>query len=62
MGNGREWEWYSVDSALEVKWLWPIREYMRRRQTTIAEYVTGRNIYTLCTGVKKMEESSRFLR
>ena len=61
MGNGREWEWYSADSALEVKWLWPIREYMRRRQATLAGYVAGITIYELSTVAERMEGSSRFL-
>ena len=51
-----------VDMDLEVTGIWPIREYARRRQTTIVEYVAGRPIYKLCTGTEMMEGSSRFLR
>ena len=31
-GDGGEWEWVSVDTALEVTWIFPTREYVRRRQ------------------------------
>ena len=31
-GYGREWEWYSVNAALEITGLWKIREYVRRRK------------------------------
>ena len=48
--------------ALETMRLWPIREYVRRRQVTIAEYVEGRPIYEICTGKDRMEGSSMFLR
>ena len=37
-GDGREWEWVLVEAALEAIWIWLMREYVRRRQETIAEY------------------------
>ena len=43
-GNGGEWKWALAKTALEVTGIWTIREYMRRRQATIAEYDTGRPI------------------
>ena len=43
-GNGVEWEWEPVDATLELTVIWLIREYMKRRQATIAEYDTGRPI------------------
>ena len=61
-GDGREWEWALVDVAVEVTGLWPIRDYVRRRSETIAEFFTGRPIYKLYTGAERMEVSSRFLR
>ena len=35
-GNRGEYEWASVDASLESTSLCPIREYVRRRQATIA--------------------------
>ena len=37
-------------------------EYVERQQVKITEYVSGRTIYTICTGAGRMEVSSRFLR
>ena len=53
-GDGDKWEWASVDAALEVTGIWPIKEYMRRRQATITEYVSGRSIYEIFTGSERM--------
>ena len=41
-GDGGEWKWASVDMALEVIRFWLIREFMKRLQSKIAEYVAGR--------------------
>ena len=41
--------------------LWTIKEYVRRRQTTIAKYAAVRTIYKLFTGTERMEGPSRFL-
>ena len=49
-GDGWQWELDSVDTALEVTGIWPIRGYFRRWKATIAEYVAGIPIYELCTG------------
>ena len=46
-----EWEWSSVDVALEFTRIWLIREYVRKRQATIVEYLAGIRIYELFTGV-----------
>ena len=59
-GDGGEWEWVLVYVDLEVKGIWKIREYMRRQQKTLAEYVSGRKIYKLFKGAEKMESFSRF--
>ena len=61
-GEGREWEWALVDAALDTMGLWPIREYMRRRQATITAYLAGRPIYELCIVSEGMEGFSRLLR
>ena len=29
-GNGRKWDWASVDAALDTTEIWPISEYVRR--------------------------------
>ena len=40
-GDGGEWEWVSVDVAMEVTGIWTIKEYMSRLQATIVECVAG---------------------
>ena len=47
-GVDGELEYPPVVSALEDAGLHPIREYIRRRQVTIAEKVECRPIYKLC--------------
>ena len=42
--------------------LWAMRDYVRRRQGTIAEYIVGRPIFELCTRDYIRERYSRFLR
>ena len=38
-----------------------MREYVRRRQAKIAEYIAGRTMYKQCTGAERIKVSSRFL-
>ena len=45
-----EWEYPLVDDVIGSMGLWRIRNYIRRRQTTIAAQVAYRPIYELCTG------------
>ena len=40
-GNGAECERALVEAALEKTVIWPMMEYVRRRQETIAYYLTG---------------------
>ena len=61
-GEGGEWEWALVDAALETTETWTIREYVRRWQVKIMEYVSGRPIYKLCAIKECMEGYIRFLR
>ena len=61
-GDSGEWEYYLVYMALETTVIWPIKEYVRRRQAKIAEYISGITIYELCTGAELMGGSSRLLR
>ena len=58
----REWEWPPLTDALEIAWLWPIKEYIQRRQATIAEHIACQPIYELFTGVEKFPGSSKFMR
>ena len=53
-GGGSKWEWGSVDAALEITGIWSIREYVRRHQAKIAEYVSGIPIEELCTGAERI--------
>ena len=45
---GREWEYPLVEEAMEGAGLHPIRVYIKRRHTTIAERVACRPVYELC--------------
>ena len=47
--------------ALEAAGLWPMKEYTLIRQATIADYIANRPIHEVCTGVERMNGSSRFL-
>ena len=39
MGTSGEWEWASVEAALEIAGICLLREYVQRQQATIEEYV-----------------------
>ena len=56
------WEWPPVEEALELAGMWPMQEYVRRRQATIEDCIATRLIYELCTGAEHMQGSSRILR
>ena len=47
--------------ALEAVSLWPTKDYIRRRQDTIAEYIVNHTIYELIKGAEQMPGSSRLL-
>ena len=47
MAMNRDWEWTPADEALETAGLWPIKEYIQRRQNKIAAQVSCRTIYEL---------------
>ena len=61
-GDGGKWEWDLVDTELENTEIFMIKEYRRRRQNKIVEYIAWRPIYKICTGAERMEGSSMFLR
>ena len=48
-GAGGEWEYPLVVEAMETAGIQPIEVYIMRRQAKIAERVTCRYIYELCT-------------
>ena len=54
----REWECPPVEYALEISGLWPIKDYIQRRQATITAHISCRTIYELCTGLERMTGSS----
>ena len=47
---------------MEVSGMYPIKEYVQRRQATIAAHIANRPIYELYTGVENIPGSSRFMR
>ena len=57
-----EWEHPPLQPALEQAGLFPMREYVRRRQARIAEHIATRPIYDLCAQAQALSGSSRFLR
>ena len=59
--NDGGWEWDLMEVALQAIGVWPMMEYVWRRQATSADYVAGRPIYKLCTGSERMEGSIRFM-
>ena len=59
--NG-DWEYPPLAPALEAAGLWPMKEYVRRRQAHIAEYVATRPIFQLCSQAPALSGSSRALR
>ena len=56
-----EWEWPPVAEALETAGLWPIKEYIQRRQDTVAAQVACHPIYELFTGVKRIAVTIMFI-
>ena len=60
--EGEEWEWPPVANTLETPGIYPIKEYIQRRQVKISEQVACCPIYEMCTGAERMTASSRFMR
>ena len=50
--SGREWEYPEVEESTESTGIHPIRVYIKRRKTTIAERVAFLPVYELCTEVE----------
>ena len=57
-----EWEYPTVADTMEAAGLWTIKEYIQRRQATIAAQVTCRKIYEASTGAELILGSSRMMR
>ena len=51
----------TAEEDLEAANLWPIKEYIWRRQATIGGYIYNHLIYDLYTGADWMQVSSRLL-
>ena len=47
------WEWPPVEEDLDLAGIYLIKEYIQRRQATIAACMANRSIYKLCTGAEK---------
>ena len=60
-GAGVEWEYSAVEEAMESAGFRPIRVYIKRRHTTIAERVYCRPIYALCTESERMTGTKRMV-
>ena len=60
-GAGVEWEYSAVEEAMESAGFRPIRVYIKRRHTTIAERVYCRPIYALCTESEQMTGTKRMV-
>jgi hypothetical protein len=56
------WVYPPLFEALEVAGLYPIQEYIRRRQDRLAEYVATRPIYARCQAATQLSGSASRLR
>ena len=55
-------EWPPVEDTLDITGVWPIKEYIKRRQATITAHIACQPIYELCTGVDNITGSDKFMR
>ena len=53
-GAGREWEYPAVEEAMDSEGILPIRVYIKRRQTTIAERLSCWYVYELCMEAERI--------
>ena len=56
-----EWECPPVAEALDTSGIWPIKEYIQRRQANVAAQVDCHPIYELCAGAERVPGTSRFM-
>ena len=54
--------WEFTQEDLKAAGLWPLREYVRRRQATIAEYILSPHIFEFCTRAEQITGSSCILK
>jgi hypothetical protein len=54
-----EWVYPPLEEALELAGLLPVREYISRRQNTVAEWVANRPVLELCTSYERMPGAMR---
>ena len=59
--GAERWEWLPVEDALEAAGIWPMKEYIRRRQATIEEYISISRIYELCTRAEWLQGKSQMI-
>ena len=52
------WEWPLEEDALDAVGLWPVHEYVRRRQDIIEDYIATSSIYEFCNDSEHMQGSS----
>ena len=57
-GAGGEWEYPSVEEAMEAAGIHPIGVYIKSRQTTIVDRVAFRPVYALCTETERIPGTS----
>ena len=55
------WDWSLVAYALEASGMWPMKEYIKRRQATIVDYIANLPIYELCTGAEPILGPTRLM-
>ena len=58
----KEWEYPLVADSMEPAGIWPIKEYIQRRKSTITAQVACQKIYEICNGAELMPVSSRLMR
>ena len=61
-GAGGEWEYPPEVAAMEAAGINPIGEYIRIRQTTIAEKLVYHSIYEICVEAERITGTSRIVR
>ena len=59
--SGGEWEYPAVEEAMDAVLLHPIGVYIKRRQTTIADRVACRPVYSLCTESERIPGTIRMV-
>ena len=61
-GAGGEWEYPSLEEAMEAAGFHPIGVYIKRRNTTIADRVAYCPVYALCMEAERIPGTSRLVR